>query len=481
MKREFAINIVLLLLANLCVKAFYLLGIDRQMQLAVGTEPYGLYYTLFSFTLIFQFVNDFGIQNYTNRFASQNREEIKLRHKDFAGLKILLSFFYIIGVFLFAWIMDYSFSLYPFIFHLACNQILVSFIFFIRSNISGLGFYKTDSFFSILDRLLLIILGSILLWHPYFRNWISIESFVWIQSISLFITLCAVLVFIKSKHIHLAFWNIEFDQIKKILIACLPFAMIYLFSSVYSKIDVVLLGKLLEDGDHQVGIYAASMRLFEASSMISLSFGSLLLAMFSAVYKDSIKLTELFKVSLNILIVITVTIVLMSVMYSREIMLLLYKQNNPYWTQTFQLVMISFMPASINYIMGALLPAVHQEKKLYQMYFLGSFLSILLNLILITQWKLIGAAMTAIIIHSVLFAIQFYYVKSKKYLLIDRGFYYKIILFILFSTAVSYGIYYLELSWLVKICITIFAILLLSLSLKLISIKEILESRMTSS
>lgn len=94
---------------------------------------------------------------------------------------------------------------------------------------------------------------------------------------------------------------------------------------------MLLIGKWLENGDEQAGIYAASMRIFEASSMVSLAFGSLLLAMFSVLYKDEEKLTELLKMALNLLFAFTIALVMSSCFYAKEIMNLLYNQNNNYW------------------------------------------------------------------------------------------------------------------------------------------------------
>lgn len=475
MKREFAINIGLLLVANLFIKAFYLLGIDRQMQLVVGTETYGLYYNLLNITLIFQFINDFGIQNFTNRHVSQNRDSIQHEYKDFAGLKIMLSLLYIIAVFIFVWAMNYDSEIYPFIFHLACNQILVSGIFFVRSNISGLGFYKTDSFFSVLDRILLIILGSFLLWHPLFKSYISINTFVWIQTISLSCTLIAVICFIKMKQLQFSFWSIEFKEVKKILRACFPFALIYLFSSLYNKIDVVLIGKLLEDGNQQAGIYAASMRLYEAFSMISLAFGSLLLAMFSALHNDHNKLRDLLKMSMNALVVITIMIVTACVFYPAEIISLLYHQSDPYWAEIFRLTMLAFIPGSLNYIFGALFPALHKEKELVRIYILASIISFLINYFLILQLKLIGAAYAAIATQSTLFIVQLIYINKVRIIELEFRYWKQIILFVMISGLIVYGIQHLELSWILKIIFSFFGILMLSLLQKMIALQDFVE------
>ncbi len=448
------------------------------MQLAVGTETYGLYYSLFNITLIFQFLNDFGIQNFTNRHVSQNRDHIKHQYKDLAGLKIALSFLYIIALFAFIWIMDYSSEMYPLIFHLACNQILISGIFFVRSNISGLGFYKTDSFFSVLDRIMLIILGSFLLWHPYFQSWISIDSFVWIQTISLSLTLLAALLFIKRKQLAFSFLSVDFNEIKIILRACLPFAMIYLFSSLYNKMDVVFIGKLLDDGNKQAGIYAASMRLYEACSMISLAFGGLLLAMFSALHNDRNKLQELFKMAMNALVVITIIIVTICTFYAKEIINILYHQTDSYWTDIFRLTMIAFIPGSLNYIFGALFPALHKEKNLVQFYVIASLISFAINYWMILQWKVIGAAYTAIATQSVLLLIQFFYIQKQKLLVLNTVFLRRIMLFIFISFLLCYGIHYLSFNWIIGIILSGTGMLILAITMKMISIKDLLSEKM---
>ncbi len=477
MKKEFAINLGLLLIVNLFIKTYYLLGIDRQMQLALGTEVYGFYYKLLNVTLIFQFINDFGIQNYTNRFVSQNRDSIRQQYKDIAGLKMLLSFVFILSVFAFVWIMNYGTEIYPFIFHLAFNQILVSGINFARSNISGLGYYKTDSLFSVLDRILLILFGSLLLFQPYFRSFLSIETFVWIQTISLSLTLIVAFYFIRLKGLTLAFSKFDALAIKKILKACMPFAMIYLFSTLYNRLDVMLIGKLLSDGNQQAGIYASSMRLFEACSMISLSFGSLLLAMFSALHLDRIKLQDLFKMSMNILIVITIIIVMATSFYPTEIINLLYHHTELYWTDTFRLLMFAFIPASLNYIVGALLQAVHQEKKLVLFYIMASLLSLLVNLWAITNWKLIGAAYAAIVTNSLLVLFQLIYIHYKKLLEINAAFIQRAVLFVLAATLVSYGWSFLPVHWIMKLVLTCVSILIMAIVIKMILIRDFIEAK----
>ena len=475
MKKTFAINIVLLLGLNLFVKAIYLLGIDRQFLLVLGTTEYGLYYKLLNFTLLFQFINDFGIQNYTNRYVSQNRANIENNFNQLIGLKIILSFLYTICIVLIILVFDYEKIQIALILHLVFNQILISAVFFIRSVISGLGYYKTDSFFSILDRVLLIVFGILILWYPELKQYLSIQGFVWIQTISIGCCLVLALCFLLFKGIRINRPTFHFMQLKPIIKACIPFSLIFLFSTVYNKLDVLLIGKWLENGDEQAGIYAASMRIFEASSMVSLAFGSLLLAMFSVLYKDVEKLTELLKMALNLLFAFTIALVMSSCFYAKEIMNLLYNQNNNYWEFIFCLVMLSFLPASLNYIFGALFQAIHKERQLFLFYMLAGIISFILNVYLIKSLQLIGVAYVTVITHSFLFGIQIIYLQQKQIIHLKSIFWLKMIFLMLMAYCVSSLLKSNIDDWRIGMTLSLVGILFLAILLKMIDLRDFIR------
>lgn len=475
MKKLFAVNIVLLIGLNLFVKALYLLGIDRQFQLALGVEDYGLYYKLLNFTLLFQFLNDFGIQNYTNRLVSQNRGGVEKHFNQLLGLKLMLSLIYVICIVLFIFLFEYEKFQLSLILHLAFNQILISAVFFVRSIISGLGYYKSDSFLSILDRVLLILFGALILWYPELSNYLSIEGFVWIQNISIGSCLVLAVGFLLYKGVRIKWPTFDKAQLMPVVKACIPFSLIYLFSTMYNKLDVLLIGKFLENGDEQVGIYAASMRIFEASSMVSLAFGSLLLAMFSVLYKDTDKLTELLKMALNLLFVFTIALVTTSCFYAKELMNLLYSQNNNYWEFIFCLVMLSFLPASLNYIFGALFQAIHKEKQLFLFYMLAGLISFVLNVYLIKSLQLIGVAYVTVLTHSFLFGIQIIYLQHKQIIQLNSTFWLKMLFLMIAAYCVSSLFKSNIEDWRIGMILSIGGILLLSVLLKMVDLNDFIR------
>ena len=199
MNREFLVNISFLLTINLLVKPFYLFGIDRTIQNTVGESEYGLYATLFDFTFLFYILNDIGIQHFNNRAISQHNFLIDKNLPNLLSLKILLSATFLVLVGLGTWLMGYPENYYPIILFVSINHVLISLVSFLRTNISGLGMYRTDSLISALDKLLLIVFCSILLWGNVSEKPFQIEWLIWAQSLAWIMTAIVVVLVLRKK------------------------------------------------------------------------------------------------------------------------------------------------------------------------------------------------------------------------------------------------------------------------------------------
>ena len=74
MQRTFLTNLALVLVLNLLVKPFYILGIDAGVQQAVGAEVYGGYAALLSLSFLLNIVLDLGLTNYSTRHIAQHTQ-----------------------------------------------------------------------------------------------------------------------------------------------------------------------------------------------------------------------------------------------------------------------------------------------------------------------------------------------------------------------------------------------------------------------
>ncbi len=398
MKRKFITNLVLLLFLNLLIKPFWIFGIDRTVQNLVGDENYGFYFALFNFSLILNILLDLGITSYNNRNIAQHNFLLPKHLSNIVGLKLLLALGYTAFSLIVAAIIGYNKIQIHLLLFLILNQFLVSFILYLRSNISALHLFRTDSIISVLDRTLMIIICSILLFTHPFRKLFTINWFVYAQTAAYLLTtiITFIVVIQKSGKIKIHFNPVFFLAFLK---KSYPYAILFLLMSLYNRIDSVMLERMLSGnrGHEQAGIYAQAFRLLEAVSMFGVLFSGLLLPIFSKMIKMGEKVGQMVKLSYTLLIVPAIIIAVSSAYYDQEIMSVLYTSNTAYSSDILGLLMIGFIGIATTYIFGTLLTANGSLKQLNLMAFVGMVLNITLNILLIPKLEAYGSAYASLI------------------------------------------------------------------------------------
>ncbi|HBL74161.1 MAG: hypothetical protein A2W90_17565 [Bacteroidetes bacterium GWF2_42_66] len=472
MKRKFVTNLILLILLNVLIKPFWIFGIDIPIQNAVGAAGYGFYGSLLSFSMILNILLDLGLTNFNNRNIAQHGHMLRKYLSNIVGLKFLLSIFYAIVCLLLAWIVGYDRLQFHILFFLIANQFMISFTLYLRSNISGLQLFRTDSLLSVLDRFLVIIICSVLLFTNVTGGEFRIEWFVYAQTaayaLAMLISFGVVLA--KSGRI-----RIKFDPrfFRVLLRQSYPYALLILLMSFYNRIDSVMIERLLPDGKEQAGIYANAFRLLEAATMFGYLFAGLLLPIFAKMIKQKQDISQMLKLSFLLIIVPAVIIGISSNFYEKEIMTLIYRENIESSSPIFALLMISFVSISITYIFGTLLTANGSLKQLNIMAFAGMVINIGLNLILIPEIKALGSAWSSLVtqgftaLSQVLIAVSVFKLKINYKLLAKLG------LFIVFTIVVGKLSLYFT-SWLAGYSLMIIASLGFAFATRLINLKTLL-------
>jgi O-antigen/teichoic acid export membrane protein len=398
LKRKFVTNLILLLFLNLLVKPFWIFGIDRTVQNLVGDESYGLYFALFNFSMILNILLDLGITNYNNRNIAQHNFLLPKHLSNIVGLKLLLAVVYAVFSLTIAFIIGYNKIQFYLLFFLIFNQFLISFTVYLRSNISALHHFRTDSLLSVLDRSLMIIICSILLFTNVLGRPFNIELFVYAQTAAYFLTTLIVFAVVlkEAGKIKLRFSPTFFYVF---LQKSYPYALLILLMSLYNRIDSVMLERMLSgsSGKEQAGIYAQAFRLLDAVAMFGALVAGLLLPIFAKMIKQKEAVGEMVKLSYTLLIVPAIIIAVSSGFYNREIMSLLYQSNTALSSEIFGILMIGFIGIATTYIFGSLLTANGSIRKLNMMAFGGMVLNISLNLILIPRLEALGSAYASVI------------------------------------------------------------------------------------
>jgi O-antigen/teichoic acid export membrane protein len=432
MNREFLINTLFLVVINLIIKPFYIFGIDRAVQNRVGEENYGIYFTLFSFTFLFQIVNDFGIQNFNSREISQHRQLLDKYLSGILSLKILLGGIYLlVATVITAFIPSY-WAVLPMVLSLAGYNILASLRQYLASNVAALGMYRLNSLLSVLDRVLLIIICTVLLWVAPFSENFKISWFIHAQNVSLLITALVTFgVAFKEVKTFKISWNLLFFLL--ILRGAMPYALSIFLMTIYTRTDVVMLERMLEDGSRQAGIYASAYRLLDAVNVLGLLFAGLLMPMFAKQLKDKIDVAPLVRFSFQLIMVAAIIIAGTVWFYRSDIMLLLYKQATPFSGDVLGVLMGSFVAVSGTYIFSTLIGSAGHVARMNWTFIVAFVINIGLNLILIPQFKALGAAISTLITQ---FFVMIFLIFLSKRLEILRGGMAWILRIIVFSVAV---------------------------------------------
>ena len=245
-QKKFVKNIAFLIVLNLLIKPFWPLGIEPAVQNAVGNASYGEYAILFNFSFLLNIILDFGVTQFNNKNIAQNNHLLTKHFSSLFSLKLALGVVYFLVTLLLGWIMGYDFRYMKLLTILAVNQFLISMILYLRSSLLGLHLFKTDSFVSVADRVIMIFLclGLLLRW---FGIEIDIMTFVYTQTIGYLLTaiIAFATVYYKTDHFTLK-WNWPFSLM--ILKQSFPFAILVLLMTFYNRLDSVMLGYFLLSG-----------------------------------------------------------------------------------------------------------------------------------------------------------------------------------------------------------------------------------------
>lgn len=446
------------------------------VQNKVGPAEYGIFFSLFNLCYLFQIINDLGLNNYNNTTVAKDENLLIQNLPKILGLKLVLSIMFFGVICVIAFLIDYPDEYYPLLWFIAINQILVSFILYLRTNISGLGFYQWDSFLSVLDKLILIFILAYLLWgypsndHPAF----SISWFVYAQMASLILTLIVVLMLCLSKIKVSSFSFIPSFDIS-LLKKSLPFALIVLIMSAYTRIDAIMLERILDDGKQEAGIYAAAYRILDSLNILGFLFAGLLLPMFSKMLAKGEDTQPILVLSYQLLMAIAISIALYASCFGNELMMALYPEHSSaYYATILKYLTWGFLGIATTHILGPLLTANHSLKRMNVVFAVGFLINIMLNWFFIPEYKAMAAAATTLVTEVFVAVGLFYVVMHEFKYRVELKPFFNLLVYglVLFSFYYSTSTL-LDLGWLISLILGIIVSFVVSLLLNIIDIGEL--------
>ncbi len=464
----------MLIFVNLLIKPFWIFGIDRSVQNMVGSHDFGFYFTLLNFSFLFNILLDLGITNFNNRNIAQHTALLKKHFSGIMTLKLLLSVVYFIFTFSLAYIIGYRGHQLRLLALVGFNQFLISLIMYMRSNISGMLMFKTESLMSVFDRVLMIGIMSVLLWGNVSNQPFKIDWFVYAQTAAYGFTalLGFVIVVFKSGFRRLS-WNPIFFLM--ILKKSAPFALLVLLMTLYHRIDSVLLERILplDSGETQVGIYAHAFRIMDAANQLAYLFAILLMPIFSKMIKEKQALTQMIKMPISLLFTATFILAIGSWMYSHELMGLLYRDHIQESAAVLSILIFGTIAVATSYVFGTLLTANNDLKILIGIAAFSMLVSFSLNMLLIPTYQALGAAIANV---SALFSsmtLHLIFASKQLRIKLNSDFLLRLIAFSLLVIGIAYLTQKLHFDWWIDLFVFVGVSLVAAFFLKLLNLREI--------
>jgi O-antigen/teichoic acid export membrane protein len=403
-KRKFIFDLAILLVLNLLIKPFWTIIVEPKVQGRIGDISYGEYFVVFNFSLILSIFLDFGLTNFNNRNISQNRHLLSKHFSKMLGLKFLLGFLYLAVSVLLGLLWGYSLKL---LLVLCLNAALLSFILFLRSNLQALHLFRVDSIVSVLDRVIMIIILTILLLN-LFGTEVTLASFVFAQTIGYALTAVIAFLIVLNKT-HTFKLNLDRTFNRLILKKSLPYAVLFLLMAFYNRFDSLMIEKLLPGnlGKQQSGIYAKSFRLLDAANQIAYLFSIQLLPMFSRMIKNKESVENVVKMSFTMLLTPALIVSVSTMFYAEQFFDKIYTGDTEGYL-ILAILMNCFTAISLSYIFGTLLTASGNLKKQNFVAVGGIAVNVGLNLILIPRYWALGSAVSSLVTQLITGILQVY-------------------------------------------------------------------------
>ena len=162
--------------------------------------------------------------------------------------------------------------------------------------------------------------------------------------------------------------------------------------------------------------------------------------MFAKIIKEGSDVGSLLRFSFQMIWAGAITLVVATFFYCNDIMSFLYDDATFYWGNVLKYLMLSFIALSGIQIYGTLLTANGSLMKMNAIFIIGVFINVVLNYILIRDYKAEGAAVATVVTQFFVMIAQVFLVNQTFKLKPDFSIIIRIAVFIIAVIGVSWAI-----------------------------------------
>jgi O-antigen/teichoic acid export membrane protein len=398
-------NALILISINVVVKPLYTLLIEPAVQHRIGMSDYGRYAALLNITLIASVLLDLGITGWNTVQTAKVRGISSALHNKVLRIRFFLSFVYILAVMMVVNGMGYGPHDLMVALVLCATQICSSFILFLRSYTSGTLSFRDDRLLSVLDKVLLFVVMTIIIWGPSSELYpLTVTMFIGVQLLTALVVLIIALLIVRNyKH-----ESSNATTYSQLLSSAFPFGLLFLFNIMMLRCDTIMIDFM--NGPEEAGRYMMSYRFFEAIIMIAYLMSNILVPSFARYQNDLPVLRKVFNSGFRTAISFFILIAVVILLLRNEILEVVYGSLGRGQLTVFSLMTISSFFFSLQYVTGSFLTSMERLKLLISISLSGLILNVGLNYFLIPLHGALGAGYSSLLTQCVVLILQYYFV-----------------------------------------------------------------------
>lgn len=377
----------------------------------LGPYQSGQFQFVLSYVALFGVIIDFGIQQYVIKKTSEDRSKTKMYFHNFIAVELLLAvavYGSMIGI---AYLNGYEPIVIKAIVVAGLGMILHGLTYPFLAVITAYYDLKKAAFLNFINSIINFGIILLTIWTASSIVMLAVQQIIY-GSIALVLYYIFVQKHIGKPEIIKGLRSLDWSLIKSIIIAAIPFAMLVGFSTVYNRIDVILITNYL--GYMQTGLYTAAYKFFDLLAFFPAVVSHALYPLFATLMSQGkqSEIRVILEKYLRFMVAIALPIAVGGMIMSRPIIVLLageqFADAAPVLSVLVWAPAILFMYIVVNSL-------VISQLTRFAMIITGAnvIINVIGNIILLPRVGIIGAAAMTVTSEALQGIFYFFFVRKK--------------------------------------------------------------------
>jgi O-antigen/teichoic acid export membrane protein len=374
----------------------------------LGDSSFGKYSYAFAFANLFLIFSDFGITYFLIREVARDKKKTEKYFGNCLSLKFIFLSLMFLLTFIAINLIEKSKEIIILVSLATIAVFILNLGYFYKVLPQAYEIMQYEAIIRVIEKIILFVLIiGILTLGLGLTSIIIVYLFAFCVSFLLFFLVVSLKIGKFLPKFDFKFWKI-------ILKNSWPFWLTGLFMTIYFRIDTVMLS-LMKTYD-VVGWYNAALKLIEGLHFIPTLFIIVVFPAMSRFYIENRRYLQLlYEKTFKYLVILGLPIGVGTTLLADRLIFFIYKNEFINATIALQILIWAEIFVFLNFIIGYLLNSINKQRLFTLTTGICAFVNIALNLLLISKYSYIGAAIATVITQVCVFIMLLYFTMKNKY------------------------------------------------------------------